>query len=188
MKLSKARVAQIANEIITTLTKEGRLDVEPDNRPEAELDLVAIMEEYLRRDRALRERVRENMHSRSVPYDQYGKLRGRMADSWNHPTGDDVERFLARQFVENFMISRFVDEVYADDRALYKQVIDLLKLHHVDEKAIREEAQSKVKNVREGTVEYEIALSQAIREVKQRYGLIKAREDRGGGRGQRGGR
>ena len=179
MKLYKARVAQIANEIVATLTKEGSLDVEPENRPEAELDLVAIMEEYLRRDRALRERVREHMHSRSVPYDQYGKLRGQMAGSWNHPTGDDVERFLARQFVENFMISRFVDEVYADDRALYKRVIELLTLHHVDEKAIREEAQSKVKNVREGTVEYEIALSQAIREVKQRYGLIKSRDERG---------
>ena len=40
------------------------------------------------------------------------------------------------------------------------------------EQAIREEAASKVKNVREGTVDYEIALQNAMRDVKKRMGLI----------------
>ncbi len=178
MKLYQAKVPLIAQEVIATLVKEGSIEVAPDSRQEAELDLVAIMEEYLRRDRALRERVREYMHERAVPYDQYGRVRGRMADSWNHPTGDDVEKFLSRQFVENFMISHFIEEVFAEDSALYKRILELLREYHVDERAIREEAQQKVKNVREGTVEYEIALSQAIREVKQRVGLIPTRESK----------
>ena len=42
-------------------------------------------------------------------------------------------------------------------------------------RAIREEAAAKVKNVREGTVEYEIALADAVREVKKRRGLYGTR-------------
>ena len=99
-----------------------------------------------------------------------------MAEEWGHPTGDDVERFLARQFVENFMISRFVDEVYSDDKDLYKRVMGILRDQHVDEHALRDEAREQIKNIPEGTVDYEIALSKALKEVKKRHGLIQPRQ------------
>lgn len=172
MKLYRVKIPVIANSVIEELVNSGSLEVLPENKPEAELDLVAIMEEYQRRDFSLRDAVREHMSSRSVPYDQYGKTRGRMADEWGHPTGDDVERFLARQFVENFMISNFIEEVYGEDKDLYKRILDILKSHDVDERALRTEAKEKIANIPEGTVDYEIALSKAIREVKKRHGLI----------------
>jgi hypothetical protein len=172
MKLYRVKIPTIASAVIEELVNSGGIEVVPENRPEAEIDLVAIMEEYQRRDFSLRDTVREFMSTRSVPYDQYGRTRGRMADEWGHPTGDDVERFLARQFVENFMISNFVEEIYAEDKELYKQVLDILRNHDVDERALRAEAREKIANITEGTVDYEIALSKAIREVKKRHGLI----------------
>lgn len=172
MKLYRIKIPTIAAAVIEALVNSDSLEVTPENRPEAEMDLRAIMEEYQRRDFALRDAVREFMSSRSVPYDQYGRTRGRMADEWGHPTGDDVERFLARQFVENFMISNFVEEVYGDDKDLYKSILDILRTHDVDERALRDEAKEKISNLSEGTVDYEIALSKAIREVKKRHGLI----------------
>lgn len=182
MKLYHTKIPLIAAEVIATLSKEGLLDLSAEYRPEAEQDLVAVMEEYLRRDRALRESVREYMHERSIPYGRYGRIRSKMADSWGHPLSDDVERFLARQFVENFMMSRFIEEVYGTDEELYKLVIGVIRGFHVDESALRDEARGKVKNLKEGTVEYEIALQQALREVKKRHGLLREREERGGGR------
>ena len=95
-----------------------------------------------------------------------------MAQEWGHPTGDDVQRYLARQFVECFMISNFVEEVYHDDKDIYKAVIDIVCQHDVDERALRDEARSKIANVAEGTVDYEIAMSKAMKEVKKRHGLI----------------
>jgi len=173
MKLYRARIPTIATTVIAELCKTEEIEVEAANRAEAELDLIAVMEEYLRREMELRETVREHMARHSIPYDRYGETRGKVASASQHPTGDDVERFLARQFVEAFMISRFVEEVYADDRDLYKRVLDILRGFHVDERALREEAREKVKNVREGTVDYEIALSKAIKEVKRRHGLLQ---------------
>ena len=173
MKLYKSKIPEIAREVIARLSNDGDIEVVAESRADAELDLVAIMEEYLRRDSELREQIREHMSRHEVPYDQYGKVRGKLAEGWGHPTGDDVQRFLARQFVENFMISRFVDEVYADDRELYKKIREIVEKFDVDERAIREEAQGQVKNIAEGSVDYEIALAKAIKDVKRRHGLIQ---------------
>ena len=53
-----------------------------------------------------------------------------------------------------------------------KPSIDLVCEHDVDERALRDEARSKIANLSEGTVDYEIAMSKAMKEVKKRHGLI----------------
>jgi hypothetical protein len=173
MKLYRSRIPTIAHAIIDTLTREGLIEVASDGRSEAELDLVAIMEEYLRRDSDLRDSVREHMADHSVPYDEYGRTRNKVAESMGHPTGDDVQRFLARQMTENFMISRWIEEVFGEDKDIYKRMYAILEAHDVDERALRDEAQEKIRNIPEGTVDYEIALSKALRDVKKRHGLIQ---------------
>lgn len=172
VRLYRSKIAAIATEIIAELVREDLIEVSHENTEEAEKDLVAIMEEYDRRDNDFRNGVRDNMAARSIPYDQYGKVRSRLAEEQQHPTGDDVERFLARQFVENMMITQFVEEIWAEDKELYKRCLEVLRRHHVDERAIRDEAVTKVKNVKEGTVDFEIALQQAVKEVKKRRGLV----------------
>ena len=149
MKLYRVKIAPIAHEVIQTLHDTGLIEVDPEKRQEAELDLVAIMEEYLRRDSALREAVRENMSAHNIPYEQYGKVRSKMAEEWGHPTGDDVERFLSRQMVENFMISHFVTEVFADDKEIFKKILQILVKNDVDEGALRAEAQERIQNIPE---------------------------------------
>jgi len=173
MKLYRVKIAPIAHEVIQTLNDTALIEVDPEKRAEAELDLVAIMEEYLRRDTALREAVRENMSAHNIPYEQYGKVRSKMAEEWGHPTGDDVERFLSRQMVENFMISHFVTEVFADDKEIFKKILQILVKNDVDEGALRAEAQERIQNIPEGTVDYELALNRAMKEVKKRHGLLQ---------------
>jgi hypothetical protein len=172
MKLYRAKIEPIAHSVIESLVNSGALEVVPENYAEAELDLVAIMEEYSRRDFALRDAVKEHMANHGVPYDQYGRTRSRMAQDWGHPTGDDVERHLARQFTENFMISNFVEEIYGEDKDIYKGIMEILRANNVDERALRDEARTKIANLSEGSVEYEIAMSKAMKEVKRRHGLI----------------
>ena len=172
MKIYRNKIPEIANHIISSLANEGQIEVSAANRTEAEQDIVSILEEYLRRDNELREVVKERMSRGGIGYDQYGRIRSRLAEEWNHPIGEDVPKYLARQFVENFMISRFIDEVYADDGPLWRRTLDLLRTNDVDERALREEARSLIKNAAEGTVEYELAFQQAMRDVRKRKGLI----------------
>jgi hypothetical protein len=74
------------------------------------------------------------------------------------------------------MISPFIEEVFGADDQMRRKIIGAILKHDVDERAIREEAVGKIRNVKEGTVEYEIALQNAMRDVKKRRGLL---DDRG---------
>ena len=172
MKLYRAKIPEIAKETIALLTTDGDIEVEAENREEAERDLVAIMEEYVRRDSNFRASVKDDMARRNTPYNQYGRTRSRMAEQMGHPLGDDIERFLTRQFIENMLISRFVEEVYSADEDIHKKVIVLLRGYNVDENEIREVAQARIKNVKEGTVDWEIELQKAVRDEKKRRGLL----------------
>ncbi len=172
MRLYRAKIPVIAKEVIEALSAAGDIELLSENREEAEKDLVAIMEEYRRRDMNLRDRIKDFMSARKIPYSEYGRTRKQLADEQGHPMGDDVERFLCRQFLENLLISRFIEEVYAEDRVMYKKIMEVLGGHDVDERAIRDEALAKIKNVQEGTVDYEIALQAAVKDVKKRRGLI----------------
>jgi hypothetical protein len=172
MKLYRAKVGMIAQECIARLLEDGDIELGEGKREAAEQDLVAIMEDYLRRDFELRERIKDHMADGEIPYGRFGKIRSEMAEENGHPIGDDVERYLVRQFVENLMISPSVEEVFEEDRVIYKKLMDVVKGHHVDEDALREEAKDKIKNVREGTVDYEIAMRNALRDVKKRRGLV----------------
>ena len=173
MRLYKAKVAEIAQAIIQNLNDDGHIEVDNMNRSEAEADIVAIMTEYLNRDRRLRETVRERMAKFSIPYDQYSKIRSQIAQEWGHPVGNRVERYLSNQFIESFMISRFIDEVFSEDHVIRKGILEILKGFDVDEGALRDEAREQIKNVQENTVEYEIRFSQALKEIKRRHGLIE---------------
>ena len=171
MKLYRSRVPTIAHAVLERLANEGDIEIEATDRAEAEQDLVAIMENYLNRDKSLRDKVGEDMERRAIPYDQFGKVKSEIAEAWGHPVGDDVDRFLARQFIENFMISRFVSEVFSEDREIYKKILHTLKDNDVDERAIRAEAEERIKNIPEG-VERQEALNRAIKEVRKKYGLM----------------
>lgn len=172
MKLYRAKIPQIAKEIVTRLATDGDIDVPAERQDEAEMDLSAIMEEYVRRDMDLRERVREYMANRRIPFSEFGRTRKRLAEQMGHPLGDDVERFLTRQFIEMMLNSPNVDEVYEEDAVIHRKIMEVLRGHHVNEDEIREEAMAKVKNVAEGTVDYEIALQRAVKDVKKRRGLL----------------
>lgn len=176
MRVYRAKIPVIAHEAMAALVAAADIEVAAENLEEAEKDLVAIMDEFVRRDMFVRNAVRDHMAERNIPYDQYGRTRSRVAEEMGHPLGEEVEKFLARQFVENLMISQFIDEVFEEDRVMYKRLLEVLSGHNVDERDIREQAKSRVKNVREGTVDYEIALQKAVREEKKRRGLIAPRE------------
>jgi hypothetical protein len=172
MKLYRAKIQGIAKSVVDRLITDGDIEVRPEKKEEAEKDLAAIMDDYMRRDNELRDRIRDVMSDQNIPYSDFGRTRKKLADELGHPLGDDVDRFLSRQFIENMMISPNVDEVYGEDRVIYKKILDVLKANDVDEKEIRDEALTRMKNVQEGTVEYEIQLQEQIKQVKKRRGLI----------------
>jgi hypothetical protein len=178
MRLYRSRVEDIAKKTVKDLTEGEHIEVLPTNQLEAVADLEAVMVEYLKREHRLRDAVREQMATLRIPYSEYGKTRSRIAREWGHPMGSQVERYLATQFVESFMVSPYIEEVFSSDGAMKSIIQEVLVEFNVDEGALRDEAREKIKNIPENSSEYEIRFEQALREVRVRHGLIIEKNNR----------
>ena len=88
MKLYTGKIATIAEEMIRTLTADG--DIEVGDAHEAQLDIEAILKEYVRLDRELTDKAKDLMEQRNLPYGQFGKLKRSMADEKQFALGDKV--------------------------------------------------------------------------------------------------
>ena len=168
----RGKVPVIAQEVIQTLIEDGSIEVDSQNKVEAEQDIKAIMDDYLRRERRLRSEVQDYMASRKISYDRYGEIRKMKAQEHNHPVGDKVISYLASQFTEMFMNSASVEEVYADDREIRGKVFAILKKHNVNESELRDEAKAKLKHLKENSLEFQIRFPEALQEVRRKHGLL----------------
>lgn len=172
MRLYRSQIPRIAEDIIATLVLDGDIVVDQTERPEAEADVRAIMEEYLRQESKVVQDTREYMEQNQVTYDQFGKVKAGFAEQRQHPTGDDGIRWIAGQVIENFMISRYVSEVFGEDKKMRKTMMRLFRKHLVEEADLDKEVRGRLKNLRPGTDKWEIEYKRVMDEVRRKRGLV----------------
>ena len=172
MRLYRSQIPRLAEDIIGTLALGGEIVVEMSERPEAEQDIRAIMDEYLRQEHRVVQETREIMEQRQITYDQFGRIKGQVADSKGHPTGDDGIRWIVGQILENFMISKYIEEVFGEDRAMRKAIMGLFRKHLVEEADLDREVRARLKNLRPGTDKWDIEYRRVMEDVRRKRGLV----------------
>ena len=172
MRLYRSQIPRIAEDIIGTLQLEGDIVVANDDRSDAEQDIRAIMEEYLRQEARVVQDTREFMERNQITYDQFGRVKSQFAEKRSHPTGDDGIRWIIGQVLENFMISRYVDEVFGEDRKMKKTLMRLFRKHLIEEADLDREVRGRIKNMRPGTEKWEIEYRRVMDEVRRKRGLV----------------
>jgi len=171
MRLYRSQIPRIAEDIIANLALDGDIVVDSDDRPDAEQDVRAIMDEYLRQESRVVQETREHMEELKITYDQFGKVKSRFADRRSHPTGDDGIRWIVGQVLENFMMSRYIAEVFGDDRTMRKAIMEIFRKHLIDEADLDREVRARMKNMRSGTDKWEIEYRRIMDEVRGKRGL-----------------
>jgi len=172
MRLYRSQIPRLAEEVIATLALDGDIVVEMAERPEAEQDIRAIMDEYLRQEHKVVQETREIMEQRQITYDQFGRIKGQVADSKGHPTGDDGIRWIVGQILENFMISKYVEEVFGEDRTMRKTMMRLFRKHLVEEADLDREVRARLKNMRPGSDRWDIEYRRVLDDVRRKRGLV----------------
>ncbi len=172
MRLYRSQIPRLAEDLVGTLVLEGDIVVENDDRADAEADLRAIMEEYLKQESRVVQLTREFMEDNQVTYDQFGRIKARFADERGHPTGDDGIKWIAGQVLENFMISRFIAEVFGEDRKMRRTMMRIFRKHLIDEADLDREVRGKLKNLRPGTEKWDIEYRRVMDEVRRKRGLV----------------
>jgi hypothetical protein len=169
MKLYSAKIPSVAEELIRTLAEAG--DIEVENAPEAQLDVEAILKEYLRMDRELSDRAKDVLEQKKLPYGQFGKVKRAMAEEREFGIGEEATAWIANQMLETFMHSAHIEEVFADDVVLRKKIRDVLKKHMMVDEELDEEVRRRIKNLAEGTQTWEIEYAKVMEQMKRKHGL-----------------
>jgi len=170
MKLFPGKVGIIAAEITKVLVDEG--DIETDSPAEVELDVQAVLKEYIRTDRELTETAKDMCEKKGMPFSSFPKIKRRLADQRKFIVGDEAIDYIMEQLIRTFMHSQFVEEIYSEDHELKRRMRTVLRHHTEIEDELDEEARAKIKNLSEGTKDWEIEYAKAMAQVKKRRGLM----------------
>ena len=169
MRLYSGKVANAAGDIVRELTKAN--DIEVSNEQEAQLDVEAILKEYLRMDRELTDRAKDILDERKLPYGQFFKIKRTLAEEHEFAVGDEAVGWMVNQIIESFMHSPHIDEVFAEDTALRRKVRDILIKHMSMDEQLDEEVRRRIKNLEEGTSTWEIEYNKIMDQMKRKHGL-----------------
>ena len=169
MRLYAGKIPTIAAEIIKVLVEGDELSVL--DKGEAELDVQAVLKEYLRLERECTEKAKDLLQKRNLPYEQFGKVKRALAEEHGFAVGEESTNWIATQVLETFMHSAHIGEVFADDATLRKKLRDLLRKHMMVDQELDEEVRRRIKNLTEGTATWEIEYAKVMEQMKRKHGL-----------------
>ncbi len=169
MRLYSGKIPVIGAELVKALADSG--DIAVTDRGEAELDVQAVLKEYLRLDREITEKTKDLLSKRNLPYEQFGKVKRTLAAERGLGLGDDALEWLTNQMIESFMQSPHVEEVFVDDSALRRRMAGVLKRHMMVDDELDEEVRRRIKNLEEGTATWEVEYQKALDQIKRNRGL-----------------
>jgi hypothetical protein len=172
MRLYPKLVPLIAREIIDRLAKDKDLEVEPIRMADAELDMAAIMREYLANEERVNQATREALERRGYDYSKFNQVKREMADVRGFKLGDDGIEFVINQMLEFLLISRNIEEVYADDQTMRPKILQVMKKHLDIDEELDREARGRLKHLQEGTGAFEIEYQKTLEQIRRARGLI----------------
>lgn len=171
MKLYRRLIPKISKDIVRGLMADKKIEIEDGHRDEAELDVAGVLVSYLNQTEQLSNDARDQLERRGLSQEKYGLVKRAMAEQRNLKIGDDALDFVLDQLVESLFASKHISEVFAEDHELRAFLRDILgKYSGVDEELDRE-ARSRLRNLREGTPEWDVEYQRTIKQLRNVRGI-----------------
>ncbi|MEK7706168.1 MAG: DUF507 family protein [Myxococcota bacterium] len=171
MKIYRKVIPKIAKDIIRSLLANKAIEVEDGRRDEAELDVAAVMVEYMNELDRLTHDAHEAIQRHALPSETLGRVKRSLADSRKIIVGDGAEDYVVDRIIGGLFDSKNIEEVFAEDHEIRKMVRDAMaKYVGVDEELDRE-VRGRLKNLREGTAEWEVEYGRLIEQMRHTKSL-----------------
>lgn len=167
MRLYEGKLPLIAEDLITTLTRAELIEVLPEAKSEAVLDVEATFKEYMRAEAEINERAREILQIRGLDFSNFYRIKKQLADEKGISIGEEMIDYVIRQVIEQFMHSAHVEEVFGDDRDLRLKMAPVIRKHTEMEEDLDREVRDRIKNLEEGSAEWEIEYREVMSNVKR---------------------
>jgi uncharacterized protein len=172
MRIYPKIIPIISREIVQKLVTERDVEVESSRLGDAEMDLSAIMREYLTNEERVNQATREAMERRGYDSGKFSQVKREMADVRGFKLGDDGIEYVIGQIIEFMMVSRNIEEVFGSDMSLRSKIGAIMKKHLDVDDEIDREVRSRVKHLSEGTSMFDIEYAKVTEQIRRARGLI----------------
>src|SRR5712691_10950432 len=172
MKLYPKIIPSIARDVVATLMADGDVEVETMRVADAEMDMAAILKEYLASEERVNQATREALERRGYDHSRFNQVKREMADVRGFKMGDEGIDYIINQMIEFLLISRNVEEVFAEDHSLRKKIYQVFKKHLDVDEDIDREARSRLKHLSEGTQAWEVEYQKTVEQIRRNKGLL----------------
>lgn len=169
MRLYRGKVEPIAEDILRTLRAAGDIEVEEES--EAKLDIEAVLKEYLRLEREITEEAKTRMEVRGLSYGQLGRVKSQVSKERGAPQHDEILPYLLDQILNLLFHSNNIAEIYSEDHELRRKITPILKKHMDVDSELDKEVRSKIKNLTEGTSNFDVEYARVMGQLKDKYKL-----------------
>jgi len=169
MLLPPHKVTDIAREMLQLL-QQSEL-IETDVPREVQLDLEAVLNQYIKTEQELITRTRQTLESRGLSNKDYARVLQSLADQKGVKVGEEALDYLLEQLLQMVLSSTNIEEIYGEDHEIRRQLrIPLRKLTEQREK-VDKEVRSQVRHVEEGSPVWEIEYNRMMEDIRRRRGL-----------------
>jgi uncharacterized protein len=169
MRLYAAKIPVIGKELVKALADAG--DIAVTDRGEAELDVEAVLKEYLRLEREITDKAKDMLQKRNLPYEHFSKIKRTLAQEKGIAFGDEGLEWMTNQMIESFMQSPHVEEIFGEDATLRRRMVDVLKRHMMVDDELDAEVRRRIKNLEEGTATWDVEYQKALDQIRRNRGL-----------------
>ena len=172
MRLYPKVIPIIAREVVQRLMQDGDVEVETMRIADAEMDLSAIMREYLAAEERVNQATREALERRGYDASKFNQVKREMADVRGFKMGDEGIEYCINQMLEFLLISRNVEEVFSADNVMRSKIFQSMKKHLDVDDEIDREARGRLKHLQEGTSAFEVEYNKTIEQIRRARGVI----------------
>ena len=172
MRLYPKPIPAISRDTIQVLVRDEDIEVEAMRIADAEMDLSAIMREYLTNEERVNQATREALERRGYDSSKFNQVKREIADVRGFKMGDEGLEYVIDQMIEFLLISRNVEEVFAADNVIRQKVFAVMKKHLDVDEEIDREARARLKHLQEGTSAFDIEYNKTVEQIRRARGLI----------------
>lgn len=171
MRIYRERVPEVSKAVVDALVAEELIEVDPEMRDEVELDVASVLHMYRRTDYELTEKARDLVALRQLDYSHTHKLKSKLAQEQRFGIGEEAIDWIVDQMLEILMQSRNVEEIYGEDHDIRRLIAPVLRKELGVDTELDEEVRRRIKNLEEGTTDYEIEYKKTMEKVRRAKGL-----------------
>ncbi len=169
MKIYRKVIPKIARDVVRALLANHTIEVEDGHRDEAELDVAGVLVGYMNEVDKINNDAHEALARHNLGIENFGRIKRSLAETRKVVLGEDALDHVLDRMVEGLFDSRHIEEIYSEDNEIRLLIITAMKKYLGVDEELDREVRGRLKNLREGTSEWEVEYNRLIDQMRNRF-------------------